>query len=81
MATLKAAEAARDKFAEQLRRLGAHAIEVAQVRRRHKKQYVVIAYFEEPPRRAVPGQLEIGPRSRTSSVEVVVKIAPPFGFG
>lgn len=81
MATLKAAEAARDKCAETLRRLGAHAIEVAQVRRRHKKQWVVIAFFEEQPRRPVPKALEIGARSRTASVEVVVKIAPPFVLG
>jgi hypothetical protein len=78
VATLKDAEAARAKEAERLRRLGAHAIEVRQVQRKHRKTFVVVALFERNPPKTLPRSLSIIRSGKPRTVELIGQQAPPF---
>lgn len=77
MATLKNAERARDLHSERLRSMGAHAIAVEPVRRRHKRTFAVIAYFERKPA-SVPKVIAIRAGTKVVDVELVAKTSPPF---
>ncbi|MBI4279116.1 MAG: hypothetical protein HY660_11735 [Armatimonadetes bacterium] len=78
MATLRAAETARRRMAEVLRRAGAHAIEVAQVTRGGRKVYAVIAHFTKRPRRPLPKVIEVRSGPKTLRVPLVVRITERF---
>jgi hypothetical protein len=78
MATLQAAEAARESNGKRLRRLGAHAIEVRAVKRKRRKTFIVIAHFEREPKRPLPNSLQLTVNGRDERVELVIKVSPPF---
>ena len=76
MAKLRDAERAREENQEKLRKLGAHAIEVAQVGR--KSDYEVVAHFEKTPPKNIPARLEVRSRGRTAKVPLQAKKSPRF---
>jgi hypothetical protein len=76
MAKLRDAEAARTQHAESLRKLGAHAIEVAQVGK--KSNYEVIAHFAKDPPKTVPTQLQVKNAGKTANVRLQAKKSPRF---
>ncbi len=78
MTTLKDAEAARALHAERLRRLGAHAIIVKQVKRKGRKTFVVLALFERVIPRGLIKRLPIERRGKPITVELVAKASPLF---
>jgi hypothetical protein len=80
VATLKQAEAARTKSAEKLRKLGAHAIEVAPVAKpvskgkvKGKSDYAVVAHFDKTPSDAVPESVQVKTAGKTTQVKVMTK--------
>lgn len=78
MATLEAAELARDRSAKELRGLGAHALEVAQIGPKKDPDYGVVAYFTSKPKKAVPKTIQVTHRRKTHVVPVRVKVAEQF---
>ena len=79
MATRQHAEAARKQHAEELRRLGAHAIEVREVRQHDKTNFVVVAMFSKKPPRTLPDVLMVTRRGKPVSVNLIAEKARPFG--
>lgn len=78
MATLQAAELARDRTAERLRGLGAHALEVAHVGSKTNSTFGVVAYFPSKPKKAVPKTIQVTHQHKKQVVPIRVKIAQPF---
>jgi hypothetical protein len=77
MASEKAANLARARYAESLRRLGAHAIAVDTVRRQGKKTFGVVAYFERKPS-GVPRALEVTSGGKRLAVPVATRVIERF---
>lgn len=78
MASEREANAAREQHSDFLRRLGAHAIAVDEVRRGGEKTFAVVAFVEGEPAGPVPRQLEVKVGSRTVQVPLAVKRAERF---
>jgi len=77
MPTEREANLARDQHADYLRRLGAHAIAVDEVKRDGDTAYGVIAFFEEKPS-DVPRHLEVKSGKRTLKVPLVARVQEKF---
>jgi hypothetical protein len=76
VAKLRDAERAREQNQEKLRKMGAHAIEVAQ--KGKKSDYEVVAHFDEEPPKNVPAQLEVKSGGRKAKVPLQAKRSPRF---
>ena len=77
MATERDANQAREKHSDYLRKLGAHAISVDEVRRKGEATFAVIAWFEKKPAE-VPKTLQVRRGKVKSEVPLVVKVAGKF---
>jgi hypothetical protein len=77
MATEKEAELAREQHAEKLRKLGAHAIAVDEIKRRGGSTFVVVATFATKPG-SVPKTLSVASGRKTVEVPLVVQRGPKF---
>ncbi|MGZ8400085.1 MAG: hypothetical protein ACXWVI_02120 [Methyloceanibacter sp.] len=71
MATLKQAEAARDQFADELAKRGAHAVGVEQDR--DSEGWVVVAYVEPAATFSAPKMLSARQAGRVVSVPLLVQ--------
>ena len=79
MATEKEANLAREKFSDQLRKLGAHAMAVDQVSHKGKKTFAVIAFVEgELKENSLTLDIDVGDKKVT--VPLVVKKSERFKF-
>jgi hypothetical protein len=76
VARLRDAEAAREQNQDKLRRMGAHAIEVAQ--KGKKSDYEVVAHFEKNPPKNVPAELEVKTGRKKAKVRLQAKRSPRF---
>jgi hypothetical protein len=77
VATEKEANLARERHAEKLRSLGAHAITVEEFPRGEKRTFGVVAMFEEKPR-GVPKTLDVEVGKKTVAVPLRVAKAERF---
>jgi hypothetical protein len=71
------AHAAREQHAEYLRRLGAHAIAVDEVKRKGNEGFGVIAFFEEKPKE-IPRTLEVKRGKKKLEVPLVARVQEKF---
>jgi hypothetical protein len=78
MASEREAESARAEHSEFLRRKGAHAVAVEEVRRGGEKTYCVVAFFEREPGADVPDALKIGRGKKETEVPLVARVAERF---
>ncbi len=78
MGTFREADLVRRRHAEMLRRLGAHAIEVGEVKRRGVKTFAVIVYSRKKPAKALPRVLEVKSGNKVVKIPLVARIAEPF---
>ena len=69
MATEKEANLARERHAERLRALGAHAIAVDEMTRRGERTFGLVAMFEDKPR-GVPKTVEVEVGKKVVAVPV-----------
>ncbi len=77
MATEHEADLAREQHSDTLRELGAHAIEVNEVRTKGEPTFAVIAHFERKPER-VPNVLTIKRGKKTMEVPLIARVSPKF---
>lgn len=77
MSSEKEANLAREQHSEFLRKLGAHAIAVDEIKRDGEKTFGVIAFFEEKPGEA-PKTLEVKSGKKTMEVPLAVRVAEKF---
>lgn len=77
MASEREANLARDEHSDFLRKLGAHAIAVDEIKRGGEKSFAVIASFEKEPDDA-PAALKVKRGKRTLEVPLVVRVAEKF---
>src|SRR5262249_27104531 len=77
MATEREAELAREQHADDLRRLGAHAIAVDEVGQPGDKDYAVMAYFENNPT-GIPSTLEVKSGKKKLTVPLVARVQQKF---
>ena len=77
MATEREANLAREEHSDSLRKLGAHAIAVDEVKRKGAETFGVIAYFEKKPKDA-PKTLEVKSGKEMLKVPLVVRVAKKF---
>ena len=77
MASEREAQLAREKHADFLRDLGAHAISVDEVRRKGEKTFAVVAFFEARPK-GLPSELELERGGRTVRVPLAARVLERF---
>jgi hypothetical protein len=77
MATEREANLAREEHSDFLRKLGAHAIAVDEVKRKGAGTFAVIASFEKKPKEA-PKTLEVRKGNRTLKVPLVVRVEEKY---
>ena len=77
MASEREANLARSQYSDQLRKLGAHAIMVDEVKRKGEKAFAVIAYFEKKPA-DVPKTLQVKSGRKTLEVPLVTRVMKKF---
>lgn len=77
MTTEREANLARERHAEFLRQLGAHAIAVDEVKRKGDTGFAVIAFFQEKPE-GVPRTLEVKSGKKTLEVPLVARVQEKF---
>ncbi|HEV7242762.1 MAG TPA: hypothetical protein VGQ36_26270 [Thermoanaerobaculia bacterium] len=77
MATEREANLAREQHSADLRKMGAHAIAVDEVKRKGAVTFAVIASFEKKPAEA-PRTLEVKSGKRTVQVPLVVRVQEKF---
>ena len=73
----KEANLARDQHSDYLRKLGAHAIAVDEVKRKGETDFAVVAYFEEKPD-DVPPTLEVKAGKKTLAVPLIARVQEKF---
>jgi hypothetical protein len=72
------AELARKKHSEYLRKQGAHAISVEQVPISGRKQYAVIAMFENRPKTKLPSSLTVKTADGEAKVPLLARTEERF---
>lgn len=77
MTTERQANLAREQHAGFLRRLGAHAIAVDEVKRKGDTGFAVIAFFAEKPQ-DVPRTLEVKSGKKSLEVPLVARVQEKF---
>jgi hypothetical protein len=77
MSSEREANLAREEHADYLRRLGAHAIAVDEVKQDGDNNFGVIAFFEEKPD-DVPHTLEVKHGRKTLKVPLVARVQEKF---
>ena len=76
MATEKEANKAREKHADFLRKLGAHAILVDKIRRGGENTFGVIAFVAEKPSEPLPDELEIESGGEKKKIPLALRVTP-----
>jgi hypothetical protein len=76
MATEEEAHKAREQHSDYLRKLGAHAIQVDQIRRGGRKTFAVVAHVEREPDEPPPGSLEVESGGKKKKVPLAVRVSP-----
>ncbi|MBC7929464.1 MAG: hypothetical protein H7Z38_02755 [Rubrivivax sp.] len=77
MSSEKEANLAREQHSEFLRKLGAHAIAVDEIKRNGEKTFGVIAFCEKKPGE-VPKTLEVKSGKKTLEVPLAIRVAEKF---
>lgn len=77
MATEREANLAREQHSDFLRKMGAHAIAVDEVKRKGSEAFAVIAFFEKKPE-DTPETLEVKKGKGKVQVPLVVRIEEKF---
>jgi len=78
MANLEEANQARNQHSDLLRKLGAHAIAVDEIKRSGRSTFAVIAFFEKEPTKDLPQSLEVKSGKQTVQVPLVARVVEKF---